>query len=245
MVQLVEHFARKEMASQSEWLRQQRWFIKARHDNERREKAQDRLEDDVAAWDSTAVPVSTREKVIFEVKLDSYDEATVIALMENLEQLEAVQARMDALLEQAFVIEDGRRVFKTQDGLQVFDEHGAEISATELDFALIPETAPTWETYQPELEHRETLIAERTEILEYQAKLDAAREEIEGGEISEADLEALDAELLEMMPDAVQAQLGPDHAPSKDAGQTAELAPPVPVPHMAATVTNSFSSLKM
>lgn len=245
MVQLGEHFASKGRGSQSEWLHQQRWFIKARQDNERREKAQDRLEDDLVGLAVEAVMATQEQLADFEMKLDSYDEATVNALMENQKLLDAVNARMEALLEQAYVMEDERRVFKTQDGLQVFDEHGTEVSSAELDFALIPETAPKWETYQSELEHRETLVAERTEILDYQEKLDAAREEIDGGEISEADLEALDADLLEAMPDAVRTHAGLDPrevtpslttAFSVPAGlptvqiQSAEVSTPAPAP---------------
>ena len=63
----------------------------------------------------------------FEAKLDRYEAATVAALIENQERLDVVTAQMIVLLDQTYVLEDGRRVFKTEDGTQVFDEFAALI----------------------------------------------------------------------------------------------------------------------
>ena len=52
----------------------------------------------------------------FSIKLDTYETATVEALIANEKAMELVQARLDDLLDRAHVVEDGRRVFKTRDG---------------------------------------------------------------------------------------------------------------------------------
>lgn len=62
----------------------------------------------------------------FTVTLDTYDHAIVIALMENQEALDSVNDQIDRLLDRAHVMADGRRVFKAEDGTQVFDEFGQE-----------------------------------------------------------------------------------------------------------------------
>ena len=238
MVQLSKHFASEGRSRHSEWLRQQRWFIKAQQDHQRRESDLERQEDSLTALGGDLIMATQAQIESFEVRLDTYDQATVEALMENQELLDAVNDRIDAMLSQAYVMEDGRRVFRTEDGTQVFDEHG-ELSPDEIDPSL-----PTWEAYAPLMHESARLTAERTEILEFQDRLDDAREQIAEGEISEADLEALDADLLEAMPDAVRAHV-PDIEPrevtpsltaqfrpsaAESTGQTQRIETPVPAP---------------
>jgi hypothetical protein len=205
---LSEHFASEGPGRETEWARQRRWFIKARHDHQRRGEIADKLDDGVAAL-SAAISVASEIQITeFRAKLDTYDSATVEALMENQQLLDAVNERIEAMLERAHVLEDGRRVFRTEDGTQVFDEQGSEVSADELDPNVIAATAPTWEAFSAEVMQRDALVQQRTEILDYQEQLDAARDQIAEGEISEADLEALDADLLDAMPDAVRTYAG-------------------------------------
>jgi hypothetical protein len=204
MVLLTEHFASEGPGRESEWARQHRWFIKAKHDHQRREEHADKLDDAASALSSAVAIASDVQIKEFKVKLDTYDGATVQALMENQELLDAVRSRLDAMLSQAHVLEDGRRVFKTEDGTQVFDEHGAEVGQDEIDPMMIGDDRPTWEAYSEGIEQEAALTAERTQILKFQEETDSARERVDGGEISEAELAELDAELLEMMPDAVR-----------------------------------------
>lgn len=204
MVQLGEHFRTVDGRNRSDWERLQRQFAQKRVEQERREKHEDRLDDQMVALAAEVVMATELQLEQFTAKLDAYDQATVVALMENQERLDAVQARISLMLDQAYVHEDGRRLFKTEDGTQVFDEFGEELSADEIDFDLIGPDRPTWEAYSAERALENDLVAERTEILEFQERVDAAREQIAEGEISEADLEALDAELMDIMPTAVR-----------------------------------------
>ncbi len=217
MIQLGEHFGSDDHRRHSEWLRQQRWFIKARQIQERRDEVADKLEDDFLAFAAETVIATAIQIEKFEAKLDVYDEVTVQALMLNQEQLDAINIQIQLLLDRAYVMEDGRRVFKTEDGSQVFDESGAEVSSDELDFDAISSDKPTWETYQPLLQEKLKLEAERTDIIEFQEKVDAVREKIADGEISKSELDELDAELAEAMPPSVKA-----HVPGFD---NAEVAP--------------------
>ncbi|MGJ8629121.1 MAG: hypothetical protein ACSHXB_19340 [Sulfitobacter sp.] len=208
MVQLGEHFASEGRGRESEWARQRKWFIKARQDHQRREELADKVDDTATALSAAVAIASDVQITEFKVKLDTYDSATVTALMENQELLDAVRERLDTMLSRAHVLGDGRRVFKTEDGTQVFDEHGAEVAQDEVDPMMISDERPTWEAYSEGVELEATLTAERTNILEFQAQVDAARERVDDGEISEADLAELDADLLEAMPDAVRSHAG-------------------------------------
>ncbi|MBM1624815.1 hypothetical protein JQV18_06110 [Sulfitobacter mediterraneus] len=241
---MSEQFASEGPGRESEWARQRRWFIKARHDHQRREEMADRLDDSASAL-SAAVSIASEVQIReFKVKLDTYDSATVEALMENQQLLDATRERIGAMLDRAYVMEDGRRVFKTEDGTQVFDEHGVEVGSDELDPSLIGNERPKWEAFSADKTTELGLINERTEILEFQEKVDAARERVDS-EISEDDLTELDADLLEAMPDSVRAHAGIElHAPPSDltaqfkglAGipapqtQNAEVSTPAPAP---------------
>lgn len=212
MIRASEHFRSDESRRHSDWLRQQGWFIKAKQDQDRRAKAEERAEDDLASLAVEIVMATEVQIRAFERRLDRYDEASVAALMENREALDAVRARLDAYLAQAYVMEDGRRVFRTEDGSQVFDEFGTEVSGAELDFDAIPPGSPTWEAYRPDFEARQALEAERSAILAYQNKLDDAREASSDGAMSIAEMDDLDAELLNLMPASVRAHAGVEPA---------------------------------
>lgn len=208
MVLLGEHFRSDESSRHSEWLRQRRWFIKGRQDQERRADVAEKLEDDLVGLATEAVMASEAQIKAFEAKLDHYDEATVHALMENQELLDAVTERIADMLARAYRMEDGRRVFKTEDGTQVFDEFGQEVGPDELDPNLIDEKRPTWEAFSEAKTLEQELFAERADIIELQEKLDAARDDIAEGGISAADLDQLDADLLDAMPPTVRAHAG-------------------------------------
>ena len=152
--------------------------------------------------------------------------------MENQEQLDLVRARLDAMLAQAYVLEDGRRVFRTEDGTQVFDEFGQEVGADEIDPAQIDPSLPTWEAFSADLELEQALQKEREAIIEYQDRLDDAREQIADGEISEAELEELDADLADLMPPSVR-----QNVPGMEIAE--------PVPELSASFARSVTTPQM
>lgn len=174
-----------------------------------REDERERAEQQAAEiLDTIETVLATREAVAgLRVQLDEYDTATVGALIENQEAIDAVRAKIDAMLEEAYVLADGRRVFKTKDGTRVFDEYGKEVVTKIVDPDAIDERHPTWEAFKAETDAKAKLEEDRQQLLEYQAKLDEARERLDKGEITHKELESLKADLAEGMPDTVRAQL--------------------------------------
>ncbi|GAA6207875.1 hypothetical protein NBRC116601_11680 [Cognatishimia sp. WU-CL00825] len=194
--------------------RRKRDVIRQRHDRERKEELDDKSEaaaSVMAMAVASSPPASAQQIAAFEADLTTYDAATVDALMTNTRELTRVRAQMDAMLAQAFVMDDGRRVFKTEDGTQVFDEFGVEVGFNELDPAEIPDSIPRWEEYAPLLTLESELEQEREILLDYQQQLDEAREALVEGEITEAELEELQARLIKNMPEAVRERLPGDH----------------------------------
>lgn len=146
----------------------------------------------------------------FKLQLDDYDAKTVEALIENEEALKLVREKMETMLGEAQVLPDGRRVFKTKDGQRVFDENGQEVSADIVDPASIDNKKPKWETFKAEKDEEIRLENERSQLLEYQGKLDTARDRLDKGEITTKELDALKGDLEKSMPDAVRAKVGND-----------------------------------
>ncbi|WP_186388787.1 hypothetical protein [Stappia sp. TSB10P1A] len=172
----------------------------------RRDRRQDAQGDEAELMDFAMVMVSASEMETFRVELDSYDTATIAALQENERNLMQARERLDELFAKAHVLPDGRRVFKTEDGLRVFDEHGQELSDTTIHPTEIDDKRPRWETARDAIDQYEALTQEREAILTYQQKLDAARERIDAGEISREEFDELRDELKTAMPEAVRAQ---------------------------------------
>lgn len=202
MIQLGQHFSNW-AKRHDQWQRQNVWFIKARQDKERRDKIEDKLAEDalaLAAEFALATEIQIRE---FEKRLSSYDAATVAALMENQERMDAVKLKLQEVLDRAYVMEDGRRVFRTENGERVFDEVGVEVLPEELEFDLIPPDAPTWEERKALLDMQQKLESERQELIEFQEKLDDARGTLDADEISTKGLRDLDAELVDATPHSV------------------------------------------
>lgn len=168
----------------------------------------------------------------FRAKLDTYDEKTVEALMENQGALDQVRERLDDMLGKAHVLPDGRRVFKTMDGESVFDERGQRLSPDEVDPASISDTKPKWEKFKNLNDERTRLDTERNGLLDYQAKLDDARERLDGGDITEAELSTMQRDLRESMPDAIRRKAGLD-----EQGPTAT-APSASTPTMPVEMDN-------
>ncbi|MEM6889180.1 MAG: hypothetical protein AAF636_13680 [Pseudomonadota bacterium] len=171
----------------SNWAREQRkLFAKRREETQKRDQVEDRTEADLTAFATGSALATDIQVKAFSAKLNRYETANFEALMVNDEALDAVRARLEAMLNRAYVISDGRRVFKTEDGTQVFDEFGEEVGPEFVSPNDIDDSFPTWEDYSAELELEQSLKVERTEILEFQARLDEAQEQIENGDVTEA-----------------------------------------------------------
>ena len=154
-------------------------------------------------------------------RTNTHQLAVIEALQNNRDRLDVVEDRIDTLLGEAYVLEDGRRVFKTEDGIRVFDEFGAELDGDDIDPDRIGRNRPSWETYEAETRKRDRLQTERDELLDYQEKLDRAQEKLEAGAMTREDADDLDDLLNNNVPDAVRPYL-PDIDPSN---RRADLAP--------------------
>ncbi|MEO1193318.1 MAG: hypothetical protein AAFY02_16265 [Pseudomonadota bacterium] len=154
-------------------------------------------------------------------RMDLHQEKLVEALLANQDALDETQERLDGMLEEAYVLEDGRRVFKTRDGTQVFDEQGQSV---QMDADAIENHRPVWETFQATTENRNALRHERALLLTYQQRLDEAQERLESGDLSTADMDELDNLMMDA-PSAVRVRL-PESDPASPSNTQSNIAAP-------------------
>ncbi|BBK42808.1 hypothetical protein STVA_28280 [Allostella vacuolata] len=214
-----------EFARRAAWERADRErFHDEQRKKQKQEQEQNRIEEQAELMLLGTVLASETKIETFTVRLDQYDTATVGALMENSRLLEQVRERIDEMLLDAHVLPDGRRVFRTRDGKQVFDEHGQEVDAETVHPDTIDPRRPFWETFKAELDERERLLQERTQLHDYQDRLDQARERVRQGNITERDLDDLGADLDQAMPASVRRaldrQAGKEPAVDRDSPQS-------------------------
>lgn len=202
----------------------------ARHeDRERERRKEDKHENERQDADALAAietVLATPEAVTeLRFQIDDYDAKTVEALMERRELLDAVAEKIDTALEQAHELPDGRKVFKTKDGLRVVDENGHDLADEMIDPSEIDDKKTRWETFKALKEEKIALENEQRELLAYQAKLDEARERLDEGDITKKELAKIEADLAADMPEAVRQRVGieqpkADTAPALDMAAT-------------------------
>jgi len=221
MIQLGDHFSSDDRSRHSEWLRRRQWFIKAKQEHHRKEEIAEKLDDEILSFAAETIMATEIQIEEFKARLNDYDQATVAALMENQElqaeikrRLFDVQSRIQDMLNRAYVMEDGRRVFLTEDRTQAFDEHGTEITRDELDFNLVPKHNPTWESLSEAFSEQDRLVndfkkaeIEREQILEFQEKVDDVREKVADGKMTKDGIDDFGAELADATPASVKKHL--------------------------------------
>ncbi len=229
MIELSEHFGDDTRRDNSESTRRRKWFLKARQDKIRQmDVAEDAAETNL----STAVTLSIATDMQieqFKDKLELYDAAVIEALEDNQEQLQIVRERLAqieirirSMLDQAYVHDDGRRMFKSEDGSFVIDEQGNDVSLDQVDPNLIE--GPTAEIYLKELNslnsnllHEQELLVEREQLHNTQDLIHEKQEALESGTSTTQDLEDYDNEVFDALPQSARDKLSDDMNPLANA----------------------------
>lgn len=182
-------------------------LIQQAMERDRRERKEAFEQNETEFMDFAMTMVAATEIDGFRLEIDAYDAAAVSALYENEHRLALARTELGDLFAKAHVLPDGRHVFKTEDGVRVFDEHGQELALDVIDPDAIADERPRWEAVKPKIDAHDALVKERDEIIRYQGKLDDARERLDKGDISRTEFDAMREDLKEAMPDAVRDQL--------------------------------------
>lgn len=206
--------------------RQEETHASERERDRRKERnAADR--DDDVGFESAALLASQEQVAAFNARLDSYEARIVEELLANEERLAELRRQRDELLNQAFVLPDGRRVFKSEDGQRVFDECGTELAPDDVDPHQIPDGLPTSEAFLRGVEADQSLM-ERNAAL--QDGLDRIADAREHGNEDGVSAEALDAIMGDLDAAMMDIRPGEPAQPTQSDAPRAVNEPHQPVP---------------
>jgi hypothetical protein len=199
--------ARREFARSAASRRDQERFFRETEKKQKEDRVADRIDEDLTDLATIAVLATEAEVAAFRGDIDLYRTATTEALIENERQLVEVRRAIDDMLARAYVLPDGRRVFKTEDGLRVFDEHGVELSADTIDPEAIEEWRPRAEPYLDRRAAEARFVSEHEKLLDFEKKLDDADERGMSGDMTQDGMKALRDDLESSMPLAARRKL--------------------------------------
>lgn len=190
--------------------REEEWNRRRTEQREARQAREEELAEDVDIAAGAIIYATQQQITAFAERLDATEAALVDALMENEQALERARAQLDELLAGAHVLDDGRRVFATEDRTQVFDEHGTDVTDLISPDEIHP-GRPSWGTFQEAASDEAALEAEHGELIDYQQRLDEMRDRLGEDGLTTDELDDMRDALEAQMPEAVRTRVdGPD-----------------------------------
>lgn len=190
-----------------------------------KERKERRHRDDMEREHWEELLATAEQTEAFRNQLSAYDTATVSALIDNGRALDDVRLKREQMETSAFRLQDGRLVFKSEDGARVFSKDGTELSRDTILPTAIPDSGPRWEAFKGVTDHEHTLLRERDALHAYQQRLDEARETVDKGNVTADALAKMDADLKRDMPMGVKERL-PGALTSPDAPDADRVAAP-------------------
>ncbi|EFO32553.1 conserved hypothetical protein [Roseibium sp. TrichSKD4] len=216
MLRMMDDFELRALRQEQRDYERAKWFIASKRREQEKEVREERAEQNVGDLAASLVIADPIEVKSFRADLDTYDVATIEAIMENREILERLYRERDLLLERAYKQDDGTRVFKSEDGVRVFDDHGNLVSPDRVDPDEIADHYPCAESYLEQLRLIEQHEAIDQNLIGYQTQLDDARDRLDSGELSQSEFDDLRSSIENNMPAEVRRKL-PDYDPTQEA----------------------------
>lgn len=166
----------------------------------------------VALWElAQAVYQETQARILETFAID--DEASRRALAE-IDELLADNAReQQAMIDAAAKMDDGTAMFLADDGTAIYTEHGNRLADQQTQEILTDrrpelEAGPSWEQFDRSVKRQSELTAERAEILRLDQERAMLRGRVEAGELSQDELEQLEADYDARVPERLRQHRG-------------------------------------
>jgi len=220
MQNVMNHFDEKAAFKAVKELERKKWFIASKQEREQKRVKQEQALDDFVDLASGAVLVDVTEIEAYKFELETYDVATIEAITENNDILEQLYLERERLLDNAYQLEDGRRVFKTKDGNSVFDEHGNPVPEGVVHPDEISDNIAKHEDWQSNSSLIKQHEAIGNGLIDYQHKLDEARDKLDSGKLTQDEFEGIKDGLQQSMPIEVRRKL-----PGYDVSQELDVKP--------------------
>lgn len=202
--------------------------IDDRRDEQRRRAARRDRDMDAALMElAVAVYRETQERLLTTFAIDR--QASRLAIADIDRRLADLARDRADMIARAPKLEDGRAVFRSADG-SLYAEDGERLSddaAARFDSAHgdALDAGKTWEQQRANLEERLALERERTEIVEWNERQEEWQRQVETGEMTQEELEALEFQYEDSIPDRVRAYRSEAEATIDPAELEAAVAP--------------------
>lgn len=173
-------------------------------------KGRERKERDQAREFAERMRASQERMDKFQEKLNQLEQATAQALQENAEKLRESKKALDDVRARAYEITnpDGstKRVYR--DGDKVRDEAGAEVSSDVVQSDDLGDKFSNWSEFvKADLAHGD-IKAEHDRIKAYQMEVGQARGRGNEGDLSDKELDDLEARMKKDMPSSIREHMG-------------------------------------
>ncbi|GAA6210958.1 hypothetical protein NBRC116602_06980 [Hyphomicrobiales bacterium 4NK60-0047b] len=152
----------------------------------------------------TVVLASQDDIQSFQNILDEYESKATERILDLQNQLDQQLIKQQEMLNNAYVLPDGRRVFKYKNTDKIIDEFGKKVSSDVIDTDFIPDHHPDGETYQSTFDNISKTREQRKEAIEFRDRVNEMQDEIDQGKVSEDRLNDLKSEFDDIMPDSLR-----------------------------------------
>jgi len=215
MLRVMDDFEIRALRSEALRHEREKWFIASKHKQEQKELKQDQEDEELFDLAVSVVLADPIEVAEFRVELETYSGLTIEAIQENQKILEQLYLERDEMLKKAYQLDDGTRVFKSEDGIRVFDENGDLVSEDIVHPDEIGDHFPKAEPYLDKIKLIDKHEAIKKNLYGYQEKLDDAQERLDNGDLTQEEFEAIREEIQTDMPIEVRRKL-PDYDQSQE-----------------------------
>ncbi len=209
---------RREFARRADLRRVEFELSEKRFSKEQSEKLEVEEEGEFLALAQSVIQATAENIARFEQRLTEYEELTVRQIIELRERLDKLLEEREVLLENAYTLPDGTRVFKSTDGVSVFDIDGNRVSRDVIDPSMIGDDKTSWEAFSANKNLIEQTNIRLNEALEFQEELDDMREQLDKDGLTAGELDDLEQRLERSVPMSIrirQTDLEADGEPPK------------------------------
>lgn len=155
----------------------------------------------------------------FQDKIDEFRNNTVQNILDYQNQLDELKAEKAALLGNAHVLPDGRHVFRTEDGKNVFDEEGHKVDPDVITPSKISAKSTSWDHFSANRDETDKVKSKLNKEVTTLEKIDELQVELDNGKPTADKLKELNEQLDGLMAGSLEQEYAiPD--PSSEAPAT-------------------------
>ncbi|MCV6575106.1 MAG: hypothetical protein OIF58_05160 [Cohaesibacter sp.] len=199
-IQLSENFLRRARLKRDQEFHLQRERQQTKDRQERHDQ------DDNLDILLTVAMATEQEVAVFRARLDDYEERATKHILALQRKLDQEMVEKNAMLDQAYILDDGRRVFKIHDEQRVIDEFGQDVSPDIIVPDEVPNHHPDGKLFIGTLNSLSKTHEALEKTIKFRDRVNEMQDEVDQGKISKDRLQELEQEFEDIMPDILKTE---------------------------------------